>query len=90
MHLIDHKYSVVEIERMRDAIPRFTWPMYWRSETDGDRGDYWLRPGEREREIERHLRTYMMAGIRPEELEARADAAERWSEQQRLSFRKSA
>lgn len=54
------KYSVDEIDRMRDALTRrygFKWP--------------WVGAAEPySRDVEDKLRTYMIGGVTPEELEA--------------------
>lgn len=72
-HLIDHLYTLAEIGRMRAAILAV-------DECDTVPG--WARdsmvnkPRLSVSEVEELLRTYMMAGIRPGELEAKARDAE--------------
>jgi hypothetical protein len=60
--IIQRKYSVSEIASMRKSVRILTQP-------DGS----W-REVELIAKVEHHLRTYMMAGIAPEELEERARA----------------
>jgi hypothetical protein len=57
--MIDRKYSLDEIDRMREAVQYFHISNW----TSGERLD---------RIIEDQLRTYMTAGIDPAELEAKA------------------
>lgn len=60
----ERKYSVAEIDRMRAAISA-TFPCSWVFKGDGS-------PGRREpdysAQIEDRLRTYMLAGVDPDEL----------------------
>lgn len=84
-HLIDHKYTVQEIEQMRDDLDIILFPITWISADSGVGGSW--RAGEREDMIERQLRTYMMAGVRPEEIRQRAIEANARSEAQRESLR---
>jgi hypothetical protein len=83
-HLIDYKYTVIEIDRMRSALNELLYPMTWTSRytAHGSGGT----PGRQESSVEQQLRTYMMAGTRPEELEAELEKAKAISEQHRLSF----
>ena len=69
-HLIDHRYTVIEIERMRAATDALMFPMVWDSLGNGPAPGSGGLPGEREKKVEVQLRTYMMAGTRPEELES--------------------
>ena len=67
--LIHHRYTVLEIERMRKAVFEADWTTRWvtaysgitQGPLDYDKKDDW---------IERQVRTYMLNGTRPEELEA--------------------
>jgi hypothetical protein len=57
--MTDRAYTVAEIDRMRTAVE-------W-MQSDGP-----YRPSERVHEIEERLRTYMLAGIDPQDLENQA------------------
>ena len=87
-HLIDHRYSVLEIERMRKALYEVMFPVVWMSATAGSRPGTGGRPGEVEAKVETQLRTYMLAGSRPEELEAIAQERLLASQKQRQSFQR--
>lgn len=67
--LIGHKYSVLEIERMRKATDGLMFPSVWLSANTSFREGSGGMRGEQEAKVEVQLRTYMLAGIRPEELE---------------------
>ena len=69
-HSIDHKYTVLEIERMRIATNALMFPIVWSSRTSGYRPGTGGKRGEQKAKVEVQVRTYMLAGIRPEELEA--------------------
>lgn len=69
-HLIDHKYTVLEIERMRKATYELMFPWVWHSHNASSRVGSGGRAGEAEEKAEVQLRTYLLAGVRPEELEA--------------------
>jgi 3'-phosphoadenosine 5'-phosphosulfate sulfotransferase (PAPS reductase)/FAD synthetase len=66
--LIDHRYTIREIEEMRSLVHKLLKfrNSYWSSA--------WLSHGYNPQtaEVEEHLRTYMMTGIRPDELKKRA------------------
>lgn len=64
--LVAHKYTVLEIARMRDSIQELMFPWQWVSPTTSGRPGLALDDYQR---VEAQLRTYMLAGIRPEELE---------------------
>lgn len=84
-HLIDHRYTVIEIERMRKATRAIMFPIVWYSRTSG--GVPGTGSADRpEEKVELQLRTYMLAGVRPEELEALEKQREEDSKLQRLSF----
>jgi hypothetical protein len=85
-HLIDHRYTVVDIERMRRATEKLMFPLIWTSAHAGSYAGAGGMPGEPEGKVEVQLRTYMMAGIRPDELEALAKERADESERQRRSF----
>ena len=72
----DHKYSVPEIERMRIAVDALMFPTVWNSARHGYRPGTGGSPGEQEKKVEVQLRTYMLNGTRPEELEAIAKERE--------------
>ena len=57
--MVERKYSVAEIDRMRRALERICTPT--------NRGYF---PAEVEKRVEERLRTYMQNGTDPEELEA--------------------
>ena len=83
-HLIDHRYTVLEIERMRQATDGLVFPKSFFS------GIYYgPNTAERERKTECQLQTYMMAGIRPEELESLVKEREEkaWHEFEQFSFK---
>lgn len=82
-HLIDHHYTILEIERMRVAVKALMFPIVWTSRNSGYAPGSGGYPGEPEGKIEGQLRTYMMAGIRPEELEALQKEREEESKRQR-------
>lgn len=88
--LIDHRYSVPEIERMRKATYELMFPCVWYDATHGSRPGSGGRPGETEAKVEVQLRTYMLAGIRPEELESLQKEREDALERHRQSLRTSA
>ena len=81
--LINHSYSVPEIERMRRALRSLLFPIVWFSSTSGETHGSG-RPGDDDRRIEGQLRTYMLAGTRPEELETLAAERAAVSERERL------
>lgn len=78
-HLIDHRYTVLEIDRMRRAIyklgnlsaRKFGGPGIF-YESVAEQRAAMAEEGSR---VEDEVRTYMLAGIRPEELEDRAEKA---------------
>lgn len=80
-HLISHAYTVLEIERMRTAVYELMFPLVYSSRHHGSRPGSGGQPGECAAKVEVQLRTYMLNGTRPEELEAvvkdRADEAGR-------------
>lgn len=86
--LINHKYTIVEIEKMRIAVNDLMFPTVWRSATHGWVPGSGGRPGEQEKKVEEQVRTYMLAGVRLEELEALCKNREEQSERQRQSFEK--
>ena len=86
-HFIDHKYSVIEIERMRAALGDILFPVQWYSSTSGMGGYNPDRKDDAER-VESQLRTYMLAGIRPEEIEVRRKESIEQSEKQRKQHEK--
>lgn len=55
---MDRKYSVYDIDAMRKAVERFGWM--------ANSGSYY--PADRAKEIEERVRTYMVAGVDPDEL----------------------
>jgi hypothetical protein len=55
--MAERKYSVSEIDRMRRAITEVVWDQHWSPKTQAP-------------VIEDRLRTYMLNGTEPEELEA--------------------
>ena len=59
---VKRKYSVQEIDRMRSLI----------AERELDASDFGMEVNKLERITESKLRTYMLAGIDPEELERNA------------------
>lgn len=83
-HLISHAYTVPEIERMRSALHGIMFPVTWVSADAGYGAATMFN--EREEKIELRLRTYMLNGTRPEELEAIAKERAEQSEQQRRAF----
>lgn len=84
-HLIDHKYTVVEIRRMRDAVKGLMSPVYWESRSRGHCGGSYVQQ-DRDLAIEEQLRTYMMAGIRPEDLEADLQAMRDRERAQQMAY----
>jgi hypothetical protein len=72
--LVEHRYTVNEIDRMRAAVRQMLSVTVWRSAYSGEAR---YHPPE---EVEMHVRTYMLAGIRPEEVEK--TAAERIAQSQ--------
>lgn len=74
-HLIDHRYTVLEIDRMRAAV-------WWLDNPRGRDREVFIDTRSHEQlaadeaSVEGKLRTYMLAGVRPEELEAAAEARE--------------
>lgn len=85
-HLIDHGYTVLEIERMRRAVYDIMFPIVWYTLHSGSQPGAGGRVGEAEAKVEVQLRTYMLNGTRPEELEALAKERADQSERQRLSL----
>ena len=85
-HLIDHKYTILEIERMRIATDALMFPTVWSSRTSSYRPGTGGKPGEQETKVEVQVRTYMLAGIRPEELEALQKEREAESARKRESL----
>lgn len=66
-----HKYSVVDIQRMRAAIELLLWPRgLWQGPIMGVVPNH-----ERTRAVEDHLRTYMENGTTADELEQSAKEA---------------
>jgi hypothetical protein len=62
---MSHKYSVDEIDRMRETVRRLLTPK--------GGGLYSYNPEQRTKEIEERLRTYMLNGTEPSELEKSAE-----------------
>ena len=89
-HLINHKYTILEIERMLVALKEVMFPIVWHSAQHGTMPGFGGKPGETEEKIEVQLRTYMLNGTRPEELEEAAKEKVRQSELQRRSFEENA
>lgn len=85
-HLIEHRYTVPEIERLRTATYGLMFPLRWISSTLGTRDGSGGRVGESEAKVEVQVRTYMLTGIRPEELEELLKQREAEAENRRLSF----
>ncbi len=71
-------YTVQEIDRMRRLLPEIMFPTIWYSRTSGMGSGGSYKETDRKTEIEERLRTYLLAGIRPEQLEEEA--------RRRLSF----
>lgn len=72
--MIERAYTVAEIDTMRLTITHYGWP---------GGGSYY--PAQRAAEIEDRLRTYMIAGVEPEDLNTELVAAyhaaiRRWDE----------
>lgn len=84
-HLIQHAYTVLEIERMRKALYDVMFPVVWTHPWCGFRPGTGGKDGAMEEKIERQLRTYMLNGTRPDELEAIAQQREEESERQRVT-----
>ena len=81
---IDHKYTVEEIAHMRVLTERLAQgPMHWTTQSQGYGHDY--DPSLRSQHVEQRLRTCMMCGTRPEELEEQGRKLEEASERQRLA-----
>ena len=88
--MTERKYSVSEIDRMRDALDRREQPYvpYWHRPTSGYQVTF-LPPNyeqldqmgfaHRQERIELILRTYMAAGVEPEEVEATAEIPKGYS-----------
>lgn len=85
-HLIDHRYTILEIERMRKAAYEIAFPWVASSRTSGHRSGNCGNQEVAERTAEEHVRTYMMSGIRPEELEARVAELDSEFRAKRLSY----
>ena len=76
------KYSVNEIDRMRKAVGKILYNKWYPPNREGGGhlyhegpffdGEYEARERSRQAQIEDELRTYMVAGIDPEELEIKA------------------
>lgn len=65
---MERRYSVSEIDGMREAVKRYGWM--------ANSGSYY--PTDRAREIEDRVRTYMLAGIDPADLKEELQKA--WEE----------
>lgn len=85
-HLISPSYTVLEIERMRKATYAVMFPLRYTSRSSGYYPGTGGAPGETEAKVEVQLRTYMLNGTRPEELEALAAERAAESEIQRRSY----
>lgn len=69
--LIEHKYTVLEIDRMRRATKELMFPLKaWISCTMAQRAGGFVSEETIWQRVESQLRTYMLTGIRPEELES--------------------
>ena len=88
--LVDHRYTIIEIDRMRQATDTIMFPTVWLSSTLGYRPGTDGQIGEHEKKVEDRLRTYLLAGVRPEELEELAKATAQEAERNRISFEKTA
>lgn len=84
--LINHSYTICEIERMRKAVYAIMFPVVWHSRSRGIIPNGGGRPGQSEEKAEIQLRTYMVAGIRPEALEEHGREKKAESERRRLEF----
>jgi hypothetical protein len=84
-HLIDHRYTVLEIDEMRSAIFEIMNPVRWMSATSA-----MVLSSPDPDEVERMLRTYMLNGTRPDELNRMAIEAREKSENRRKAFEKGA
>lgn len=78
-------YTVFEIDQMRSDVKRIMYPTRWDSRYNGVT-NYNDSAVNIDLRIEARLRTYMLSGIRPEELTARAKEVEAEGERRRKSF----
>ena len=67
----ERKYSVTEIDRMREAVEH-KWLFGCRPSQASQKqtmSSHGYMPSEKTKDVEELLRTYMIAGVEPEELE---------------------